>query len=159
MLATKKLLLFPLLLLLLLVQQPLSAQVTLFKKSVLDSLQERRLYGVGGLSFLYNDDGQSELFALADASFLYATKKHTFEWLSSLNYNSTDEIASTNRFHSMLRAGLFRNNHEANSKILKKRRIFAEPFVFFQWDEKEASPNAGSWVPTPSMPSALIPVT
>ncbi|MFN7821527.1 MAG: hypothetical protein ACK5PO_01015, partial [Bacteroidota bacterium] len=132
----KKISLLPLLVMLSMQYQPLNAQVTLFKKSVLDSLQERRLYGVGGLSFLYNNDGQAELFALADASFLYATKKHTFEWLSSLNYNSTDQVASTNRFHSMLRAGLFRNNHEANSNLLKKKRLFAEPFVFFQWDEK-----------------------
>ncbi|MFN9591008.1 MAG: hypothetical protein ACK56A_11520 [Bacteroidota bacterium] len=132
----KKISLLPLLVILSMQYHPLNAQVTLFKKSVLDSLQERRLYGVGGLSFLYNNDGQAELFALADASFLYATKKHTFEWLSSLNYNSTDQVASTNRFHSMLRAGLFRNNHEANSNLLKKKRLFAEPFVFFQWDEK-----------------------
>ena len=131
----KKIYLLSCLLLLFLQYQALNAQVTLFKKSVLDSLQERRLYGVGGLSFLYNNDGQEELFALTDASFLYATKKHTFEWLSSLNYNSTDEIASTNRFHSMLRAGLFRNNREDQSNRLKKKRFFAEPFIFFQWDE------------------------
>ena len=132
----KKISLLPLLVILSLHYQPLTAQVTLFKKSVLDSLQENRLYGVGGLSFLYNKDDQAELFSLADAAFLYATNKHTFEWLSSLNYNSTDQVASTNRFHSMFRAGLFRNNHEENSRILKRKRLFAEPFLFFQWDEK-----------------------
>jgi hypothetical protein len=91
---------------------------------------------VGGLSFLLNQDSKAELFALADASFLYATRKHTLEWLSSLNYNSTDEISSTNRFYSMIRAGLFRNVHDANNQLLlKKKRVFAEPFIFFQWDE------------------------
>lgn len=118
------------------VSNPLQAQVTLFKKSVLDSLQNKRLYGVGGLSFLYNKDSETELFALADASFLYTTGPHTLEWLSSLNYNSNNSISSTNRFYSMIRAGLFRNNHVNNSNLLKKKRIFAEPFVFFQWDEK-----------------------
>lgn len=114
----------------------LQAQVTLFKKSVLDSLKNKQLYGVGGLSFLYNKDSETELFALADASFLYTTGPHTLEWLSSLNYNSNNYISSTNRFYSMIRAGLFRNNHVNNSNLLKKKRIFAEPFVFFQWDEK-----------------------
>ena len=117
-------------------QLPLAAQVSQFKKSVLDSLEQNRLYGVGGLSFLLNQDSKAELFALADASFLYATRKHTIEWLSSLNYNSTDQISSTNRFYSMIRAGLFRNVHDANNPLLlKKKRVFAEPFVFFQWDE------------------------
>jgi hypothetical protein len=117
-------------------QLPLEAQVTQFKKSVLDSLEQNRVYGVGGLSFLLNQDSKAELFALADASFLYATRKHTLEWLSSLNYNSTDQISSTNRFYSMIRAGLFRNVHDsANQRLLKKKRLFAEPFMFFQWDE------------------------
>lgn len=114
----------------------LPAQVTLFKKSVLDSLKNNQLYGVGGLSFLYSKDSETELFALADASFLYASGAHTFEWLSSLNYNSNNSVSSTNRFHSMFRAGLFRNNHLNNSTLLKKKRLFAEPFLFFQWDEK-----------------------
>jgi hypothetical protein len=36
----------------------------------------------------------------------------------------------------MIRAGLFRNVHDANNQLLlKKKRVFAEPFVFFQWDE------------------------
>ena len=117
-------------------QLPLTAQVTQFKKSVLDSLEQNRVYGVGGLSFLLKQDSKAELFALADASFLYATRKHTLEWLSSLNYNSTDQISSTNRFYSMIRAGLFRNVHDsANQQVLKKKRLFAEPFLFFQWDE------------------------
>jgi len=117
-------------------QLPLAGQVSQFKKSVLDSLQTNKLYGVGGLSFLLNQDSKAELFALADASFLYATNKHTYEWLSSLYYNSTDQISSSNRFYSMLRTGLFRNVHDANNPLLlKKKRVFAEPFVFFQWDE------------------------
>ena len=117
-------------------QLPLAGQVSQFKKSVLDSLQTNKLYGVGGLSFLLNQDSKAELFALADASFLYATNKHTYEWLSSLYYNSTDQISSSNRFYSMIRAGLFRNVHDANNPLLlKKKRVFAEPFVFFQWDE------------------------
>jgi len=117
-------------------QLPLAGQVSQFKKSVLDSLQTNKLYGVGGLSFLLNQDSKAELFALADASFLYATNKHTYEWLSSLYYNSTDQISSSNRFYSMLRTGLFRNVHDANNPLLlNKKRVFAEPFVFFQWDE------------------------
>jgi hypothetical protein len=117
-------------------QLPLAGQVSQFKKSVLDSLQTNKLYGVGGLSFLLNQDSKAELFALADASFLYATNKHTYEWLSSLYYNSTDQISSSNRFYSMLRTGPFRNVHDANNPLLlKKKRVFAEPFVFFQWDE------------------------
>jgi len=116
--------------------QPIWAQVSQFKKSVLDSLHANKLYGVGGLSFLLNQDSKAELFTLADASFLYASRVHTYEWLSSLNYNSTDQISSTNRFYSMLRAGLYRNVHDANNQLqLKKKRVFAEPFVFFQWDE------------------------
>jgi hypothetical protein len=111
------------------------AQVSQFQKSVLDSVKVHKLYGLGSLTFSLNKDSKTNLFFINDAAFLYASEKHTYELLSSLNFNSSDKISNANRFYTMLRAGLWRNKWEQNKTRLKKQRIYAEPFLFFQWDE------------------------
>lgn len=110
-------------------------QVSQFQKSVLDSVKVHKLYGVGALTFSLNKDSKTNFFFISDAAFLYASEKHTYELLSSLNFNSSDRVSNANRFYTMLRAGLWRNKWDRNHARLKKQRIYAEPFLFFQWDE------------------------
>lgn len=108
-----------------------NGQITQFRKEMLDSLTPGKLYGVGTLTFSLNKNNESNFFMISDAGLMYASKQHTYEYLGSLNYNTTNTISGSNRFYSMVRAGLWRQNRKENQNHV----IYPEPFFFFQWDE------------------------
>jgi hypothetical protein len=109
-----------------------TAQVTPFKKSVLDSIKPNDFNLSVAYTLNLSEDGTSSLVTNFDAGLLYSTRKNDYEIISSAYFNRTDENSTSNRFQVIVRAGI--NSHELKGKLNKTNRIFAEPFALYTYD-------------------------
>jgi hypothetical protein len=108
------------------------AQVTPFKKSVLDSLSANEFNGSLSYGLSLARDGVSSLYSNVDLGLMYSTKRSNYEIIGSSSFNKLDSISGSNRVFIMGRGSLF--SHTVNGDRVIEKNIYPEPFVLFSYD-------------------------
>lgn len=110
----------------------ISAQVTPFEKSVLDSLSANDFNMSIGFAFNASEDGTKSLTTGTDIGLMYATKKSNYEIIQSSYFSRLESFSSSNRFIALLRADLF--SHDTLGERVIEKRFYPEPYALYMYD-------------------------
>jgi hypothetical protein len=107
-------------------------QVTPFKKSVLDSLEDDDFHLSLAITFNSSQDGETTLTASSDIAAMYSTQKSNYQILQSSYFNRITGNLSANRFFAMGIASLY--NHTSKGEKITENSFYPEPFVVYSFD-------------------------
>ncbi len=96
------------------------AQVTPFKKSVLDSLTANEFNGSASYAFNLGQDGTSSLTTNANLGLMYSTISSNYELVGNSYFNRFESFSTSNSFYSLARISLFSHNLDGE-KVFERR--------------------------------------
>ncbi len=108
------------------------AQVTPFKKSVMDSVHANEFSTSIGFTLNAGQSTTKTLTIGSDIGLMYATERSNFQLFESSYFNKIEKYSTDNRFAVMVTASLF-DHDSVNGKIVENR-VYPEPFALFSHD-------------------------
>ncbi len=108
------------------------AQVTPFKKSVLDSLVPNHFNVSIAFALNASQDGSSSLTSGTDIGIMYSTKRSSYQIAQSSYYNRLDSYSGSNRFAALFTGSLF-SLDTVRTRLVQKA-WYPEPFIFYSYD-------------------------
>ncbi|MEI7980224.1 MAG: hypothetical protein WCI71_01135 [Bacteroidota bacterium] len=110
-----------------------SSQVNTIGKEGMDSLKEHQITGNLYLGFDFTQDALQYMYLSLNAAGLYTDKHNTWGISGVINYRGMQERSTSNNGYLIFQADLWR--HDFDSAVCRTKRLHAEPFTLFQFDE------------------------
>jgi len=109
------------------------AQVMTFYKEGLDTLKKHQFAGNLYLGFYFSQDALQYLYLSSTASGLYVDAHHSYELSGVITFKGMEKRSTSNNGYAIGRVNLWR--HRFVDNIITPNRLYAQPFVMFQFDE------------------------